>query len=54
MTRIRKVSGEDRTVSGLGGRLVLAGQVVELPNEDAPSYTCQTVNWVIAPTKKEK
>ena len=53
MARIKNVSGEDRTVSALAGRLVLAGQIVEVPDEDVESYTCQT-NWAVAPTEKEK
>ena len=54
MARIRNISGEDLTVPGLDGRLVLAGQIVEVPDEDVDSYTCQTVNWALAPASKEK
>ena len=50
MARIKNVSGEDRT---LDGRLVLAGQVVEVPDEDVESYTCQTTIWALAPKTKE-
>lgn len=48
MAKIKNVSGEDRLVPGLGGRLVLAGAVVEVPDEDAYSYTCQESNWAPA------
>lgn len=55
MARIKNISGEDLTVPGLASRLVLAGQVVEVPDEDAESFTCQTTNWAPAPAaKKEK
>jgi len=42
MAKVKNVSGEDRIV---GGRLVLAGAVLEVPDEDVESYTCQEVNW---------
>lgn len=45
MAKIKNVSGDDRTVPVLGGRLVLAGQVVEVPDELEESFTCQEVNW---------
>lgn len=43
--KIRNVSGEDRTVPSLGGRLVLAGAVVDVPLDDLYAYTCQTTVW---------
>lgn len=48
MAKIKNVSGEDLLVPGLGGRLVLAGAVVEVPDEEAESYTCQESNWALA------
>ena len=54
MARIKNVSGEDLIVPGLDGRLVLAGQIVDVPDDDADAYTCQTVNWAPAPVVKEK
>lgn len=42
MAKVKNVSGEDRIVQG---RLVLAGAVLEVPDEDVESYTCQAVNW---------
>ena len=42
MAKVKNVSGEDRIV---GGRLVLAGAVLEVPDEDVESYTCQESNW---------
>jgi hypothetical protein len=49
MAKIKNVSGEARTIPLLGGRLVLDGAVVEVPDEDADSFTCQETNW--APVK---
>lgn len=49
--KIKNVSGEDRLVPGLGGRLVIAGAVVDVPVEDVYAYTCQEANW--SPANKE-
>ena len=49
MAKVKNVSGEDRIV---GGRLVLAGAVLEVPDEDVESYTCQEVNWQSAKPSK--
>jgi hypothetical protein len=49
MARIKNVSGDDLIVPSLGDRLVLEGQIVEVPDEDAYSFT-QTTNW--EPTDK--
>jgi hypothetical protein len=51
MAKIKNVSGEDRLVPSLGGRLVIAGAVVDVPTEDVYAYTCQEPNW--APANKE-
>ncbi len=51
MTKIRNVSGEDRTVPSLGGRLVLAGQVVEV--DEPEGFTCQTDVWAAETDKKK-
>lgn len=55
-TAIRNVSGEDRIVPWLGGRLVVADAVVEVPDEDAEAYLCQTETWAPAgkPSKPAK
>lgn len=45
MPKIKNITGSDLIVPGLGGRLVLAGQVVEVPTEAVYGYTCQTVSW---------
>lgn len=42
MAKVKNVSGEDRIVQG---RLVLSGAVLEVPDEDVKSYTCQASNW---------
>jgi hypothetical protein len=49
--KIKNVSGVDRLVPGLGGRLVMADAVVEVPAEDVHAYTCQESTW--APANKE-
>lgn len=57
MAQIKNVSGVDRTVPGLGGRLVLAGQVVDVPDEEVESYTSQEPNWAAVkatPAKKKE
>lgn len=48
MAKIKNVSGEDLLVPGLGDRLVIAGAVVEVPDEVADSYTCQKSTWASA------
>jgi hypothetical protein len=48
MAKIRNTSGENRIVPSLGGRLVLADVVVDVPDEDVYAYTCQEGVW--APT----
>lgn len=41
MGNVRNVSGEDRFPAELGGRLVMPGQVVEVPDDSVYGYTCQ-------------
>lgn len=43
--KVRNVSGEDLSVGWLNGRLVLAGQAVEVPLEDVFAYTSQPGTW---------
>lgn len=44
MAKIRNASGEDRTLSAAaGGRLVLAGAVIDVPDEDVYGYTQQSI-----------
>jgi hypothetical protein len=45
MAKVKNISGGDLTVPWLGGRLVLAGQVVEVPDDDTYAYTQQTSTW---------
>lgn len=45
MPLIKNVSGEDRIVPYLDGRLVLAGQEVEVGEGDVFAFTCQPANW---------
>ena len=52
MKKIKNVSGEDRIVAPLDGRLVLAGQVVEVEDKDAKAYTVQDSVWAEVPAKK--
>lgn len=41
MGNVRNVSDEDRFPAELGGRLVMPGQVVEVPDDSVYGYTCQ-------------
>jgi hypothetical protein len=41
MAKIRNTTGEDRILPWLGDRLVLDGQVVDVPAEDVYAYTQQ-------------
>lgn len=43
--KIKNISGEDRLVPGLDGRLVFAGQEVDVPAGDVESYICQESIW---------
>lgn len=45
MARIKNVSGVDREVAG---RLVLAGAVIDVPDDAVWSYTCQPATWAPA------
>lgn len=45
MAKIRNVSGNDLIVPSLAGRLVLAGQVVDVDDSDVYGFTQQTTNW---------
>lgn len=45
VAKVKNISGVDRTVPELGGRLVLDGQVVEVPDERAEDYLSQTETW---------
>lgn len=49
MAKVKNVSGVDRIVQG---RLVLAGAVLDVSDEDVESYTCQSSNW--QPVKPSK
>lgn len=42
MAKIKNTFGEDRIVPWLGDRLVLAGQVVDVPDDDVYAYTQQS------------
>lgn len=54
MGQIKLVAGEDRTVPGLGNRLVVNGQKVEVPDDQVYGYTCQTGVWEPADTAAKK
>lgn len=45
MSTIKNVSGQDLMLPWLNERLVLAGEVVEVPEEHVYAYTCQTETW---------
>ena len=42
MAKIKNQSGDDLILPWLGDRLVLAGQVVEVPDDDVYAYTQQS------------
>lgn len=50
MAKIRNVSGVALIVPGLGGRRVEPKQIVDVPDEELLSYTCQVETW--APSGK--
>lgn len=45
MAKVKNVSGEDRFVPWLAGRLVLAGAVIEVDDEQAWAFTEQASVW---------
>lgn len=45
MPRIKNVSGSDRAVPSLGGRVVVNGEVVEVSEDEVYGFTCQESNW---------
>jgi hypothetical protein len=52
MSKVKNVSGRDLVVPWLGGRLVFAGQEVEVPAEDLKSYTAQESVWAAVKDKR--
>ena len=52
--KIKNVSGEDRIVPALGDRLVLAGQVIDVPDKTVEGFTCQTTTWQAVTTKSKE
>ena len=52
-SKIKNISGRDRIVPWLGGRIVFAGQEVEVPTEDLKSYTAQKSIWRAVKEKRE-
>lgn len=55
--KVKNVSGVDLIVPALGGRLVMSGAVVDVPDELGENMTEQAPNWAAvgetAPKKKE-
>jgi hypothetical protein len=51
VAKIKNISGEDRNVPWLGGRLVLAGAVVEVAPDQVTAFTQQEGTW--APADKQ-
>jgi hypothetical protein len=51
VAKVKNVSGEARTVPAMGGRLVLEGQVLEVPDELVETFTDQESVW--APVKSK-
>jgi hypothetical protein len=44
MSKVRNISGEARAVPELG-RVVEADEVVDVPDDRAGAYICQTATW---------
>ena len=44
-THVQNISGQDRTVPSLGGRLVLADAVIEVDEADAEGFLQQERIW---------
>lgn len=54
MGKVKNVSKQDVHVPALGGRLVVKGAVVEVPDEAVYGFTCQTTNWAPADAATKK
>lgn len=54
MAKVKNVSGEDRTVPALGGRLVTAGATVDVDPEQVYGFTCQEAIWAPADAEAKK
>lgn len=54
MAKVKNVSGEDRTVPALGGRLVTAGASVDVEAEQVYGFTCQDAIWAPADAEAKK
>lgn len=52
MPKYKNASGQDLIVPALGGRLVVAGAVVDFPDEAVEGLEGQEVNWLPADEKK--
>lgn len=51
LCKVKNVSGSDRT---LDGRIVVAGQVIEVPEDAVYGLTCQEPNWKPADKATQK
>lgn len=51
MAKIKNVSGQDLEVPSLG-RIVFAGQEVDVDDKDVESFTCQESTWASVSKKK--
>lgn len=54
MPKLKNVSGSDRTVPSLGGRVVVNGEVVEVSDDEVYGFTCQEANWKPADKATQK
>lgn len=50
--KLRNVSGEARMVPELGWRLVEPDEVIDVTDDRAPAYTCQTATWAAETTEE--
>lgn len=53
MAKVKNISGADLRVPAHGG-LILAGQVLDLPDEAVYGLTCQAATWKPADKAAEK
>jgi hypothetical protein len=54
VAKIRNVSGEARHVPELNWKAVSADEVVDVPDDRADAYTCQTTTWALVADTKTK
>lgn len=54
MAKVKNISGEDLEIPSMGGRLVVAGQVIEVDADAVYGLTCQPATWEPADAEAKK